>query len=145
MSRAFTLLETLLIIAIIVFLAALIFPLSLDFYKDQQLQSATQGILQTLRRAQLKAMAVEQDSSFGVYVTNTNYTLFKGNSFATRESNFDEIFPMSSTISVQSLPKEIIFLKMEGMPTSNQTIILNSGSRSQTISINEVGRINLEL
>jgi type II secretory pathway pseudopilin PulG len=145
MSRAFTLLETLLIIATIVFLAALIFPLSLDFFKDQQLQSATQGILQTLRRAQLKAMAVEQDSNFGVYITNTNYTLFKGNSFAIRESNFDEIFPLSSTISVQSPPKEIIFLKMEGRPTSSQIIILNSGSRSQTISINEVGRINLEL
>jgi len=145
MSRAFTLLETLLIIATIVFLAALIFPLGLDFYKDQQLQSATQGILQTLRRAQLKATAVEQDSSFGVHFDNTNkiYILFKGSPYIP-DDPYNEKFDLPSTITMSG-PSDIIFSKVEGKPISSQIIILNSGSRSQTISINEVGRINLGL
>jgi len=145
MSRAFTLLETLLIIAIIVFLVALIFPLGLDFYKDQQLQSATQGILQTLRRAQLKAMAVEQGSSFSVHFDNASktYTLFKGSSYIS-DDPYNEKFDLPSIITVSG-PSNIIFSKVEGKLVTSQTIILNSGSRSQTISINEVGRINLEL
>jgi type II secretory pathway pseudopilin PulG len=145
MSKAFTLLETLMIIAIIVFLAVLIFPLGSDFYKDQQLQSATQGILQTLRRAQLKAMAVEQDSSFGVHFDNTSkiYILFKGSSYIPSDP-YNEKFDLPSTITMSS-PLDIIFSKVEGKPIVNQAITLSISNQSQVININEIGRINLEL
>lgn len=146
--KGFTLLETLLVILIIVFLAALIFPLGLDFYKNQQLQTHSQQILQTLRRAQSKAMAGEQDSSFGVYFDNDNnkYILFKGNSYPTRDSQYDEVFDLPAIIAISGLPDppEIIFSKLEGKPNWAGNVILNSGGLTQAISINEIGRVNLE-
>ncbi len=115
MAWGFTLLEILLVIGIISILLVFIAPLSLDFYKSQQLETQAQSVIQTLRRAQSKAMAVELDSSFGVYITDQNYTLFKGNSYITRDVQYDEIFDFPEIINVGGL-NEIVFLKSDGLP-----------------------------
>lgn len=143
--KGFTLIEIFLTIIIILLLVTLVLPLGLDFYKRQQLQVYSQQILYTFRKAQLKAMASEADSSFGVYITNDNYTLFKGNSYAARNSQYDEVFDLPMIITVQDSPKEFTFSKFKGKPNITGNIILNSDSQSQTITINEVGRINPEL
>ena len=141
--KGLSLIELLLVILPIVILLSFIFPPSLDFYKNQQLGTHTQGLVQTLRRAQLKAMAVELDSSFGLYVTNDNYTLFKGNSFATRDDQYDEVFDLPVIITVQDSPKEIVFSKFEGKPSLIGNIVLGSGNESRTISINNFGTVSL--
>jgi prepilin-type N-terminal cleavage/methylation domain-containing protein len=115
MVWGFTLLEILLVIGIISILLVFIVPLSLDFYKSQQFEIQTQSVIQTLRRAQSKAMAMEQDTSFGLHITDQNYTLFKGNSYATRDTQYDEIFDFSEIINIGGL-NEIVFLKSEGVP-----------------------------
>lgn len=141
--RGLSLIEILLVVLFISILFGFTLSLSLDFYKNQQLETHTQGILQGLRRAQLKAMAVELDSSFGLYVTNDNYTLFKGNSFATRDDQYDEVFDLPVIITVQDPPKEIVFSKFEGKPSLIGNIVLGSGNESRTISINNFGKISL--
>ena len=143
--RGFTLIEICLIIIIILLLSALILPLGFNFYKRQQLQAHSQQILQTLRRAQLKAMSVELDSNFGVYITNDNYTLFKGNSYdeVGRDTQYDEVFDLPQIITVSG-PSEVVFSKFEGKPNTIGNITLTSNGLTQVININEIGRINLE-
>lgn len=113
--RGFTLVEILLVIGIFALLISFLVPIGLDFYKSQQLETTSQEMVQTLRRAQLKAMSIDLDSSFGVYLTNNNYTLFKGDSYLTRDSQYDEIFDLPAIINVSGL-FEIVFLKLEGKP-----------------------------
>jgi prepilin-type N-terminal cleavage/methylation domain-containing protein len=117
MVWGFTLLEILLVIGIISILLVFIVPISLDFYKSQQLETQTQSVIQTLRRAQSKATVVELDSSFGVYFGTSNYTLFKGSSYfdSGRDSQYDEIFDFPEIINIGGLD-EIVFLKSEGVP-----------------------------
>ncbi|GAI31119.1 unnamed protein product [marine sediment metagenome] len=98
MNRGLTIIEVLLVIGLLVILTGLV-PLSLDFYKSQQLDTHSHGIVRTLRRAQLKAMAIEDDSSFGVYLTNDNYILFKGDSYLNRDKEFDEVFDLPQIIN----------------------------------------------
>jgi len=141
--RAFTLIEILFVIGILAILVTLASPLALDFYKSQQLDTHTQGIIQTLRRAQLKAMSIENNSNFGVYLTNDNYTLFKGGSYGARDIQFDEVSDLPQILTVSGL-SEIVFSKFEGMPSVTGTIILSNNGDNLTISINEMGRINLE-
>ena len=89
--KGFTLIEILLTGAIIVMLVSFTLPIGLDFYKNQQFETQSQEIVQALRRAQLKAMSVESDSSFGIYLANDNYVLFKGSSyFFSRDAQYDE-------------------------------------------------------
>lgn len=142
--NGFTLLEILIVISLISILASFVVSIGLDFYKSQQLETHSQGVLQTLRRAQLKAMSVELDSSFGVYLTDDNYTLFKGNSYAERDSQYDEVSDLPQVITLNNPPKEVVFSKFEGKPSLIGNIILNSNGQSRRISINKVGRINLE-
>jgi len=141
--KGLTLSEILIVVAIIAILISFTLPLGLDFYRSQQLETQSQGVIQALRRAQLKAMSVEDDSRFGVYLTNDNYTLFKGSSYLTRDVNFDEVFDLPMIINVSGLT-EVVFFKLEGKPNQTGNIILSSDSDSRTININEMGRINYE-
>jgi len=141
--RGLTLLEILLVVGIVAILVSLTLPLGLDFYRSQQLETQSQGVIQALRRAQLKAISVESDSSFGVYLTDDNYTLFKGSSYLTRDADFDEVFDLPMIITVSGL-QEIVFSKLEGKPNITGNIILSGDSDSRTININEMGRINYE-
>ncbi len=113
--KSFTLVEIILVIAVFGILISFLVPVGLNFYKSQQLEAVTQELIQTLRRAQLKAMSVEMDSSFGVYLTNDNYTLFKGNSYEDRDTQYDEVFDLSQIIRISGL-SEVVFLKFEGLP-----------------------------
>ena len=141
--KGLTLSEILIVVAIIAILISFTLPLGLDFYRSQQLETQSQGVIQALRRAQLKAMSVEDDSRFGVYLTNDNYTLFKGSSYLTRDVNFDEVFDLPMIINVSGLT-EVVFFKLEGKPNVTGNIILSSNEDMRTIHINEVGRVNLK-
>lgn len=141
--RAFTLLEILIVVGIIAILISFTLPLGLDFYKSQQLEANSQGIVQTLRRTQLKAMTQEADSEFGVYLTDENYILFKGNSYLARDPQYDQVFEMPRVINVSGL-NEIVFSKLEGKPNVIGNIILSNNGDTLTLNINEVGRINLD-
>ena len=142
--RAFTLLELLFVVAIIVFLVLLIIPLGLNFYKSQQLDTHTRQIIQTLRRAQLSAMSVEEDSSFGVYLTNDNYTLFRGSSYVTREIQYDEVFDLPQIVNISGF-SEVVFSKLDGLSSATGQIILTNNIKTNAIDINKMGRVNLGL
>jgi len=139
----FTLIEILVVISLISIFAFFFVSVGLNFYKSQQLESQSQTILQTLRRAQLKAMSVELDSSFGVYLTNDSYVLFKGSSYVARDPQYDEVFELPKIINVSGI-SEIVFSKFEGKPSVIGNIILATNSQQKIININEIGRINLK-
>lgn len=141
----FTFLEILLVLGIILVLLAVAWPIGLDFYRGQEFETQTQFLIQTLRRAQSNSMAIELDSSFGVYVGNNYFTLFKGNSYASpsRDIQYDEIFYLPDIISASGI-SEVVFSKFEGKPNIVGDIILASDSNVATININTMGRINLQ-
>lgn len=146
-GAGFTLIEIMIAITIIISLTVLVVPTSIRFYQTQQLDTATDGIIQALRRAQLKAMS-QGDNNFGVYVGSGQtgqYFLFTGNSYVNRTD--EEIFVISNNISFSSV-SEVLFSKTQGKPTITGTgddIVLTQGTETKIININEVGRINFEL
>lgn len=142
--KGFTFIEVLLVIGILTILAALTFPLALNFYKSQQLDACAQDVIQILRRAQLKAISAESDSSFGVYFDEIQkkYVLFKGAFFDPEDSDNEE-FDLPPIVSLKSHFSEIIFSKFEGEPNVFGNIILSSDKDSRIININKLGRISL--
>jgi len=145
-KKGFTLIEIMLSVTIIIFLAVLVLPTSVSFYQTQQLDAATDGVIQSLRRAQLKALS-QGDNNFGVYVGSgqtSQYFLFTGNSYEDRTD--EEIFEISNSISFSGV-SEVLFSKTQGKPILTGTgndIILTQNTQTKTININEVGRINFE-
>ncbi|KPJ71356.1 hypothetical protein AMJ50_02600 [Parcubacteria bacterium DG_74_3] len=141
--KGFTLVELMLVIGILALLIVVSLPLAMNFYKTRQLDVYENGIVQALRRAQLKSMSVEADSSFGVYISNDSkkYVLFKGNSYNTRDNVWDEVFELPDNLSVGGLT-EVVFTKLKGIPSNTGNIFLIIDNRSEIININEAGRVN---
>lgn len=140
----FTLIEVLLVVITVGVLMALTLPIGINFYRTQQLNSTSQEVIQALRKAQLKAISQERDSDFGVYFNSHQYLIFKGSSYQTRDTTYDELFKVSQNIFFDGI-SEIVFGKLEGLPSVTGNIILRTGSETKIISINKAGRINLEL
>ena len=136
-----TFIEFLLTIAIIAILIALTIPLGISFYKTQQLDTTGEGVVQALRRAQLKAMS-QTDYSFGVYIGSGQtgqYILFRGSSYGNHDD--EEVFDIAKDISFNGLP-EVVFSKLGGIPSTIGDIVLTSSVGTRVININELGRIN---
>ena len=141
--RGIAFVELLLVITIIVLILTLTLPLGINFYRRQQLNAVTEGVIQTLRRSQLQAM-LQADYDFGVYVGSGQtgqYVLFRGSSYGSHDD--EEVFDISEDISFSGLP-EITFSVLEGASSATGSIILTSGDSIRTININERGRISYE-
>lgn len=140
-NAGFTLMEGLLSIAVIAIIAGISIPIYQSFQVRNDLDIATVSTVQTLRRAQVLAQAVDGDTSWGISVLSGSLTLFKGASYAARDTAFDEMFEVPASITPSGL-SEIIFTKFTGLPQTTGTITLTSNANeTRTITINAKGMV----
>lgn len=141
-NKGFTLLEVLLSVAIIAVLAGMSIPIYQSFQNKNDLDIATTAAVQSLRRAQILSQAVEGDTSWGARLQSGSVVLFKGTSYAGRDSIFDEVFEISSSLTLSGL-SEVVFGKFSGAPQATGNITLTSANNdARTITINSKGNIN---
>jgi len=139
----FTLIELVITVGIVLLLITVSVHFAVNFLDNQNLDGATNQLISLLRQAQNKAMAVEDDSSFGVFISNLNFTLFKGANYLSRDPGFDFIIQAPNNLTING-PNEIVFAKLTGLPNTTGSIILSGVNQSNTIEINDIGRINLQ-
>lgn len=138
-SKGFTLIEVMLVSATIGVLAAISVPVYSNLQVKNDLDVATNTTLQTLRRAQVLSQAVDGDSSWGVKLQSSDITLFKGASYAGRDTTFDEIYTMSGNVTPSGV-SEVVFSKLLGVPNTTGTITLTSSNNDvQNIALNSKG------
>jgi prepilin-type N-terminal cleavage/methylation domain-containing protein len=140
--RGFTLIELLLSIAIIGLLVGLSLPVYASFQNRNDLDIAAQNVVGALRRAETYTRGVNGDSQWGVEIQSGAVTLFKGTSFAGRNTNFDEAITIPASISVGGL-SEVLFSKLSGAPNATGNITLTANTNdTRTISINAKGMVD---
>ena len=105
--KSFTLVEILVIVGIMVILVALAIPSYRFFQQESDLNNSAEEIINTLRLAQNKTLASEGASQYGVYLdavsTPDQYILFKGGSYATRDSSVDEIHKLANSLEISEI------------------------------------------
>ena len=139
--RGFTLIELLIVIAIIGLLVGVALP-SLNLLISQtNVTDAAATYAQTLRRAESLAIAGRNDSACGVHLATSSIVLFKGTSYAARDTQYDDSYTTSNF--VPSGLTEISFAKFTGLPsaTGDTTLTNDRGSSTKTITINAKGTI----
>ncbi|MDP2587361.1 MAG: type II secretion system protein [bacterium] len=141
-ARGFTLLELLLSIAIISSLAGLSLPVYRQFQIKNDVEVAATTTAQTLRRAQTLSQSVQLDDTWGVYVQSGSITLFVGPSYAGRDTSYDELFDVPTTISRSGL-QEIVFDRLTGEPQVTGSITFTSVlGDTQTVILNDKGTVS---
>jgi prepilin-type N-terminal cleavage/methylation domain-containing protein len=151
MSRGFTIIEIVIVISILLVLVLAAVPFFQSFSVSHQMETSTQDILNTLRRAQSAAMGSKENSKFGVYLgtgSGASYTFFQGDTYAGRDTEYDEVYTLPPTISLSlniGGGSEIIFGKLKGVPNVTGTITLTSvDNETRILNINQVGRIDIQ-
>lgn len=143
-KTGFTLLELLLSIAIFAIVIGFTAPLFYSFQVRNDLDLTISTTAQYLRRAQLLSQAGKRDDSWGVIVKEEEIVLFKGESYAGRESGLDETFLLSRTVTPSGV-SEVVFEKLTGEPQNTGDIIFSSSiNETRIIKINEKGIIDYE-
>lgn len=144
MSRAmgFTLLEMLISVTIIGMLVGVSAPVYESFVRQNDLNLATQGIATMIQRAETYALGNNTDSVWSVELLPASVILFQGTSFASRNTNYDETYPIPGSITLSGLT-EIQFAKLTALPNTTGAITLASTTLdTNTITLNAKGVVD---
>lgn len=137
----FTIFEIIFVMGLFAFIGAISLPYTIDTYKHYLLSTETQMIIGILRRAEGMAIANKYGDSFGVSIQGTQYVLFRGSNYSSRNIPYDELYPKSESVAVLPL-SEIVFQPISGKPGQATVFTLSSSGSTQQIDINAQGTIN---
>jgi prepilin-type N-terminal cleavage/methylation domain-containing protein len=137
----FTLIEMLLSVMIITVLAMLSIPVFNAFATRDDLDVADHQVASTFRRAQTYARGINGDSPWSVNIQPGIVTLYKGTTFASRDTSYDESVSIPGSISVSGL-NTVQFAKSTGIPNSTGTVTLMNNNNTRTITINAKGMVD---
>ncbi len=148
-SGGLTLVEILVVVAILTALTIAIIPKALRVYTPYQLDATEQDLAQVVRLAQTRAMQSEGSNPYSVHLVpgaGGSFTLYRGTDYASRDINYDEAHVLPSALSLSyTLPgTEINFTKLEGVTTNVGSITLSwpDGNLSKTLTINSFGVVD---
>lgn len=141
-TSGFTLIETLLVVAVLSILTGLSVPLFQQTQVQNDLDTSVLTLTQSLRRAQLLSQAVEGDATWGVSVQSGGITLFKGASYAARDPLLDESFSLAASLTPSGL-SEVVYSKLDGLPLATGTVTLTStANQTKSVTINAKGTLS---
>lgn len=137
----FTLIETLVVVTMILAIGSVAVPVSVDYQQRNDLDVCQTTFAQGIRRAQQMAMSGEGDSQWGVNVVSGTIIIFKGSTYATRDTAFDENYTIPTVISLSG-QLEYDFAKVTGVPAQTGTATFTNGNYQKQVSVNAKGVIN---
>lgn len=124
----FALMEVILVVGVIGVVTGMAVPLYRDYQIRNDLNLATEQVTQGLARARLLSQSAQEDDGWGFYVPAG--ILFKGDDYEGRDANFDETYPMPSTITPSGL-FEVSYTRLVGEPSATGAITLTALNNEQ--------------
>lgn len=150
MHKGFTIIETVLTVAVLALVVSLSTPAYRNFIVKYQLNVSARDSQQLIRTAQVLSMATRDDDQYGVhYTTGSGGTiiLFKGASYASRDLTYDELtytLPNSLSLSSTISGSDVVFLKREGSTSNIGTLTLTSTDGDfRDLIVNSVGMVDV--
>ncbi len=129
--RGFTLLEILIIVAILVILVTMSVPIYTQYLLRSDLANAVQLASQGIERARLLAQSGQNADAWGFSASGV---LFRGTSYNARNPYFDELYHMPDTIQASGI-QVVVFDRITGQPSVTGDMIFTTYDRSAHVTI----------
>lgn len=136
---AFTLIEVLVVIAIMTIIFALVGPIAYNFYFDYEFDSEYGLLNSVLRYARNLSMVNHNESDHGLYITASDFVVFQGASYAARDTSQDKTFPRNTAIAVAG-STELLFSALSGR-TASTTYTVSFSGKSRDVYVNLEGLV----
>ncbi len=153
LQTGFSLVELIIGIAILALLMTMLITAYVSLQKKPQLDNATQEVMNILRLAQNQTLASQGNSKYGVYfntaTTPNTYILFRGTSYATRDTSVDKTYLVAaitefSAITITGGGSEVVFDQLTGATQKSSSVTLwlkDDHSQVKTIYVDSSGVI----
>ncbi len=150
-KNGFTLFELVVVTAIIIMIATASFTISTGRIISNDLNTKVHEMTYTLKLAQMRSITRYKDDTWGVYFNtgSRSYTLFKGATYAARNTSYDSTITLPSDLSFTSVSlngggSEVLFDKLTGKTSRYGTIVVTPTQGSAwTITVNSLGVIDI--
>lgn len=148
--RGFTLIEVILVVAIISIISSLSAAFYARFITQNAVSNTQDQIVQSLRKAQTYAMMSRKSNTSGWGVNWDSgahvLTLYQGPNFAGRALALDERFTINSNITITfspASPTDVNFLHETGLPQNTPpTITISGQNNTKTVTVNTQGVVS---
>lgn len=151
-QRAFTLVEILVVVGIIVLFLGLSIPALRSFQQVSHLENTGKEVVAALRLAQSRTLASEGALRYGVHFDTTTaphqYTLFQGESFAARDPVKDEVWVLNKAVEISAISlgegNEVVLSRLTGQTSVQGTITFRQiadPTQTKTVSILSSGAV----
>lgn len=140
--KGFTLIEIIIAVFVITMIGSLALFIGIDQYRNYALRAERDMIQAILKKARNQAMNNINEDPHGISLQASEYIVFQGSSYASRDPLYDESLLKSPAITTGGLT-EVVFKQLRGdISTAPGDITVSNGIKTFTISINREGRIN---
>lgn len=136
--KAFTLIEVLLTVALLSIVVLVTSPFMGRFLFAQGLPIAVDELRGSLAKAREYSLLGKNGSQWGVFVSGQTITLFRGDSFASRDASFDETYDIPSQVTLVA-SDEVVFARVSGVPSTEASYIFSHDSETKNYSLNAAG------
>ena len=132
-----TLIELLLVVALITVIGAMSAPFAGQLYQRVILEVDSNAVVAALHKAQANAMEGRGDSAWGICLTGSIIRVYRGSCGSPAQK---EDWAISSTVTVTGL-SDTTFSRLRGEPSAARTITVSNLAGSKTINLNLGGGI----
>jgi type IV fimbrial biogenesis protein FimT len=151
-TKGFTLIEVLVVLSMLAIVAALAVFVSMDTYRGSSFRADRDLLVALLQHARAEAIhnicagtsctntSPAADTTHGLYVGATTYTLFQGSSYALRTTAEDQNYSEDALVS-RTGATEVVFQPLTGTVAAQATITLTGSGKTSVITIEPSGRI----
>jgi len=141
-KQGFTLIEIIIVIAVIFFLVSVSIVSYRYFEKTTELEKTTQNIITTLKLAQAKTTSSEEASQYGIHFENDKYISFKGDAYQP-ESEDNKIYNISNRLEIYDIDlsgegSDVVFQRISGKTEQNGNVSIRTISNPSSFKIIDI-------
>ncbi len=136
-SKGLTLIELLLVVALIATIAVMAAPFAGQLYQRVNLATTNSVVISALHKAQANSMEGKGDAGWGICLTGGKVRVYLGTCASPTQK---EDWSVVSTVTISGL-NDTTFSRLRGEPSAALSVTISNLAGNKTVTVNQAGGI----